>query len=109
MGLTSSRDATACGRLQPGRRPAQPFPADQTWWAANHISTNWRGRPLTSHEVVVELIGATTTRTGLSVHAELDTGSYPTGIKVSDKEMAALKPRIRPDRFHGDWNYQVLP
>jgi len=75
----------------------------------NHISTNWRGRPLTSHEVVVELIGATTTRTGLSVHAELDTGSYPTGIKVSDKEMAALKPRIRPDRFHGDWNYQVLP
>jgi Rhodopirellula transposase DDE domain len=75
----------------------------------NHISMNWRGRPLTSHEVVVELIGATTTRVGLTVHAELDTGSYPTGIKVSDKAMAALKPRIKPDKFHGDWNYKVLP
>jgi hypothetical protein len=75
----------------------------------NHITMNWRGRPLTSHEVVVELIGAATTRSGLSVHAELDTGSYPTGIKISDEEMAALRPRITPDRFHGDWNYKLLP
>ena len=75
----------------------------------NHISMNWRGRPLTSHEVVVELIGATTTRTGLSVHAELDTGTYPRGIKVTDKVMTALKPRIKPDKFHGEWNYKVLP
>jgi Rhodopirellula transposase DDE domain len=57
-----------------------------------HISMNWRGRPLTSHEVVVQLIGATTTRTGLTVHAEADTGSYPTGIKVSKQQLAELKP-----------------
>ncbi len=75
----------------------------------NHISTNMRGRPLTSREVVVELIGATTTRTGLTVHAELDTGTYPRGIEISDKEMTALKPRIKPARFHGEWNYKVLP
>ena len=64
---------------------------------------------MTSHEVVVELIGAATTRTGLSVHAELDTGSYPTGVRASDEQMAALRHRIKPDRFHGDWNYTVLP
>lgn len=75
----------------------------------NHISMNWRGRPLTSHEVVVELIGATTTRTGLTVHAELDTGAYPRGIKISNKEMAALKPRIKPAKFHGEWNYTLAP
>jgi hypothetical protein len=75
----------------------------------NHISMNWRGQPLTSHEVVVELIGAATTRTGLSVHAELDTGSYPTGVRASDEQMAALRRHIKPDRFHGDWNYTVLP
>ena len=51
---------------------------------------NWRGRPLTSHDVVVNSIAATTTRTGLTVHAELDDGAYPTGIKVSDAQMAAL-------------------
>ena len=72
-----------------------------------HISMNWRGRPLISHEVVVNLIGATTTRAGLQVQAELDTGSYPTKIKVSDEEMAAL--RIRPHEFHGEWNYTIEP
>ncbi|MDQ5851230.1 MAG: ISAzo13 family transposase [Chloroflexota bacterium] len=72
-----------------------------------HISMNWRGRPLISHEVVVNLIGATTTRAGLQVQAELDTGSYPTKIKVSDEEMAAL--RIRPHEFHGEWNYTIAP
>jgi hypothetical protein len=64
---------------------------------------NWRGRPLTSHQVIVDLIGATTTRTGLTVHAELDNTSYPTGIKISDAQLAAL-PITRHD-FHGDWNY----
>ncbi len=51
---------------------------------------NWRARPLTSHEVIVETIAATTTRTGLSVHAELDEGTYPTGVKIPDKDMTTL-------------------
>ena len=73
----------------------------------SHISMNWRGRPLVSHEVVVELIGATTTRQGLQVQAEPDTGAYPTDTKVSDAEMATL--RITPDPFHGEWNYTIHP
>ena len=73
----------------------------------SHISMNWRGRPLTSHQVIIDLIGATTTRTGLTVHAELDDSLYPTGIKISDTQMAAL-PITRHD-FHGDWNYTVSP
>ncbi len=56
----------------------------------SHITMNWRGRPLTSHQVVVDTIAATTTRTGLRVHAELDTGSYPAGVKVSDAQVACL-------------------
>ena len=56
----------------------------------SHISMNWRGRPLTNHEVIVQTIAATTTRTGLTVHAELDTGNYPTGIKIPDSTMTAL-------------------
>ncbi len=72
-----------------------------------HISMNWRGRPLVSHEVVVALIGATTTRTGLQVDAELDAGRYPTKIKVSDDELAAL--HIIPHAFHGEWNYTIAP
>ena len=71
----------------------------------SHITHNWRGRPLTSHEVVVNTIAATTTRTGLRVHAELDTGTYPLGVKVSDEQMAAL-PLIAHD-WHGNWNYTV--
>jgi len=75
-----------------------------------HVSMNWRGRPLTSHEVVVELIGATTTRTGLTVHAEADTNSYPRGIKVSKQELAAIEPQLKRHKFHGgDWNYTVQP
>ena len=72
-----------------------------------HISMNWRGRPLTSHEVVVQTIAATTTRTGLRVHAELDDGVYPKGVKVSDADMAAL-PLTTHD-FHGEWNYTLTP
>ena len=73
----------------------------------SHISMNWRGRPLVSHEVVVDLIGATTTRQGLQVEAELDQGTYPTKVKVSDEEMAGL--RITAHEFHGEWNYTVDP
>ena len=72
-----------------------------------HISMNWRGRPLTSHEAVVELIGATTTRQGLRIHAELDTSTYPTGSQVSDDDMAAV-PLAR-HKFHGEWNYTLSP
>ena len=68
----------------------------------SHITMNWRGRPLTSHEVIVNTIAATTTRTGLTVRAELDPGSYATGVKVSDDQMAGL-PLDRHD-WHGDWN-----
>ncbi len=73
----------------------------------SYISQNWRGKPLISHEVIVNLIAATTTRTGLQVHAELDTGSYPTGIKITHQQMAALK--LRRDKFHREWNYTLLP
>src|SRR6266508_442186 len=73
----------------------------------SHITMNWRGRPLTSHEVVVNTIAATTTRTGLRVAAELDTASYPTGIKVSDDQLAQV-PIIRHS-WHGEWNYTVHP
>jgi len=71
----------------------------------SHISMNWRGRPLVSYEAVVQLIGATTTRTGLKVHAERDLGLYPTKIKVSDDEMAAV-PLARHS-FHPEWNYTI--
>ena len=71
----------------------------------SHITHNWRGRPLTSHEVVVNTIAATTTRTGLRVHAELDTGTYPLGVKISDEQLAAL-PLTAHD-WHGDWNYTL--
>ena len=73
----------------------------------SHISMNWRGRPLTSHEVVVDLIGATTTKSGLKVRAERDNGMYPTGIKVTDAELAAVP--LAPHKFHGEWNYSILP
>jgi hypothetical protein len=72
-----------------------------------HITQNWRGKPLRSRAVIVNLIGHTTTRTGLKVRAELDTNSYPTGIEVSDEELAAVK--IERARFHGDWNYTISP
>jgi len=71
----------------------------------SHISMNWRGRPLVSHEVAVELIGATTTRTGLKVRAERDLGLYPTKIKVSDEDLAAVP--LHKHAFHGEWNYTI--
>ncbi len=66
------------------------------------ITMNWRGRPLPSHDVVINSIAATTTRTGLTVDARLDEGSYPTGVKVGNAQMAALPISRHP--FHGDWN-----
>jgi transposase len=72
-----------------------------------HISQNWRGKPLVNRSAIVELIGHTRTRSGLRVQAALDTNSYPEGIAVSDEELAAV--RIRKDKFHGEWNYTILP
>lgn len=72
-----------------------------------HITQNWRGRPLISHEVIIQLIANTTTAAGLKILAELDNGIYPTGIKVSDEEIASLK--IKRAKFHGDWNYALYP
>ncbi len=85
-------------------------PGTSKWNKIEHrlfsqITMNWRGRPLTSHETILQLIGATTTATGLTVTATLDTGSYPIGIKISNREMAALP--ITRDEFHGDWNYTL--
>jgi transposase len=73
----------------------------------SHITMNWRGRPLTSHEVIVAAIASTTTGTGLTVRAELDTGTYPTGAQITGAQMAALP--LRRHDWHGDWNYTLYP
>ena len=87
-------------------------PGTSKWNKIEHrlfsfISQNWRGKPLISHEVIINLIAATTSKAGLRVKSELDSNSYPPGIKVSDQQMAEL--HLRRDRFHGDWNYSLLP
>ena len=73
----------------------------------SYISQNWRGKPLRSFETIVNLIASTTTATGLKVHAELNPQNYPAGIKVSDQQLDQVK--IRRDKFHGDWNYEIQP
>jgi Rhodopirellula transposase DDE domain len=71
---------------------------------------NWRGRPLETHQVVVDTIAATTTRTGLTVHAELDAGSYPKRIKITDQQMKDLEQHaLRRHDFHTEWNYMLVP
>jgi len=87
-------------------------PGTSKWNKIEHrlfsfISMNWRGKPLTTYRTVVELIAATTTRTGLSVQADFDEGYYPIGVKVTDAELAAVP--LRPHDFHPDWNYSILP
>jgi len=87
-------------------------PGTSKWNKIEHrlfsaITQNWRGKPLVSHEVVVNLIGATTTTTGLTVKSELDINQYPAGRIVSDAELSTI--HIRRDPFHGDWNYALLP
>ena len=73
----------------------------------SYISRNWRGRPLVDYQTIVELIGATTSTTGLTVRCQLDRTLYPAGIKITDAEMSTLN--ISPDAFHGEWNYTVSP
>ena len=87
-------------------------PGTSKWNKIEHrlfsfITANWRGRPLVSHKVIVQLIGATTSKNGLKVRCELDPNAYPKGIKVTDAEIAAIN-LIRDD-FHGEWNYTVSP
>jgi len=72
-----------------------------------HITENWRGKPLVSHEVIVNLIGNTTTQKGLRIRAELDRQTYPTGIKIADADLAELM--IEKSEFHGEWNYRISP
>jgi hypothetical protein len=89
--------------------------ADRHWYKWNkidhrlfaQITQNWRGRPLLSREAVVNLIGSTTTKSGLKIKAALDEGIYPTKQKVSDEEMSAIK--ITREEFHGEWNYSIFP
>jgi transposase len=87
-------------------------PGTSKWNKIEHrlfsfVSQNWRGKPLVSHEVIINLIAGTTTKTGLSVKSELDISKYPAGVKISDKQMAEIK--LKREIFHGDWNYRVLP
>ena len=72
-----------------------------------HITQNWRGMPLISHEIIINLIAGTATRTGLKIRAQLDKGSYPTGVAVTDDDFAVVN--IKRADFHGDWNYAILP
>src|SRR6266851_7791274 len=87
-------------------------PGTSKWNKIEHrlfsfISKNWRGQPLTSLKVIVNLIAGTTTKKGLKVHAEIDGRNYPAGVKVPDSEMAEIQ--LRREAFHGEWNYEILP
>ena len=73
----------------------------------SYIARNWRGQPLTSRQVVIDLIAATTSTKGLTVHARLDENEYPRGVKISDEQLAAVN--LSPDGFHGEWNYTIKP
>jgi Rhodopirellula transposase DDE domain len=72
-----------------------------------HITRNWRGMALISHEPIIKLIGATTMQKGLRIQAQLDDSTYPLGVKVSDEELAGLL--IQRADFHGEWNYMISP
>jgi hypothetical protein len=87
-------------------------PGTSKWNKIEHrlfsfITANWRGKPLVSHKVIVELIAATTTEAGLTVRCQLDPNTYPAGVKVSDAELQAIK--LKRHDFHGDWNYTIEP
>jgi Rhodopirellula transposase DDE domain len=87
-------------------------PGTSKWNKIEHrlfsfISQNWRGKPLISHQVIIDLIAATTTTTGLTVKSKIDTNIYEPGLRVSDQQMAELQ--LRREKFHGDWNYKLLP
>ena len=87
-------------------------PGTSKWNKIEHrlfarISQNWRGKPLVSHQVIIQLIAGTTTGTGLTIACDIDANSYPKGIKIPDAEMRALN--IQQHTFHGEWNYTISP
>jgi hypothetical protein len=87
-------------------------PGTSKWNKIEHrlfsfITQNWRGRPLVTHQVIVELIAATKTKAGLTVRSEIDPNLYPAGVKVTDQEMATIN--IQRHDFHGEWNYTIAP
>ena len=87
-------------------------PGTSKWNKIEHrlfsfVTQNWRGKPLVSHQTIVNLIASTTTKAGLIVKAALDTNEYPTAIKVTDAELAKLQ--LKPHAFHGEWNYALVP
>ena len=87
-------------------------PGTSKWNKIEHrlfsfITQNWRGKPLISHQVIVNLIAATTTKKGLTIRCALDQNQYPAGRKVSDQELKAIN--ITRDDFHGEWNYTISP
>ncbi len=87
-------------------------PGTSKWNKIEHrlfsfISQNWRGKPLVSHQVIIDLIAATTTTTGLTVKSKIDTNIYEKGLRISDQQMTELQ--LRREKFHGDWNYRLLP
>lgn len=87
-------------------------PGTSKWNKIEHrlfsfITQNWRGKPLVTHQVIVELISATTTRQGLQVHSRLDQRHYPTAKRVSDTQLADVN--LVPDAWYGDWNYTIYP
>jgi Rhodopirellula transposase DDE domain len=87
-------------------------PGTSKWNKIEHrlfcfITKNWRGRPLTTYEVIVNLIASTTTKTGLIVRAALDTDKYETAVEVKDEDLARL--RLTRAKFHGEWNYTIKP
>ena len=87
-------------------------PGTSKWNKIEHrlfsfITQNWRGKPLATHQVIVELIAATTTRTGLKVRSRLDSKQYKKGIRISDRQLADVN--LDPDHFHGEWNYTIHP
>jgi hypothetical protein len=87
-------------------------PGTSKWNKIEHrmfsfITMNWRGKPLTTYRTVIELIAATTTRTGLRIQADLDTGYYPTGVKITDRQLQAVP--LQPHQWHPDWNYSIRP
>ena len=124
---TSGRRRTSpCSRSawrRPWRAPPASWPSCWESWACTASSPtwscdrrvrwrsgprlNWRGTPMTTFETIVDRIGSTRTEAGPLVHAELDTGEYPTGVKVTKSQMDALA--LVPDEFHGDWNYKLVP
>jgi Rhodopirellula transposase DDE domain len=112
---TQHHASTAASSRRFAEDKQRHWPGTSKWNKIEHrlfsqITLGWRGRPLTSHDVIINTIAATTTATGLRVTAALDTGSYPTGVQVSDEQMTDLETRtLTRHCFHGDWNYTLAP